>query len=390
MKTAVPVSDLSRPSLDAAGWLLTSGIQDLGPAPETKGGVNAWWDVRAESYSFIYGEITGYAVSAYLFFYEASQDKAFLQAAKRAGDWLLANGVEGCGLIKNRVNQPGFKVRYYDAWLFTFDQWISVYGLACLAEVTKETRYLDKAREMADFLIKNTARSDGAFEAVYDTAKKKALSSKDKWSRQSGGFHAKALMALLKLKELTGNPRYAETGRALAAWTLKNQLKSGRFVTQSSDRSTHLHPHFYTVEGLIAWGLAAKDSRILEAAVRAVDWAFRHQHADGRIDSFYKNDAFVPFVRCDIMSQALRTAAVLQQHRLWHPPAGSLEKLRDCILAHQVLAGSQKGGFLYGAEQDGTIHYHVNSWVTMFAAQAIWIYDVIGRQKKHYKMNFFI
>lgn len=389
MKTATH-TEKHRPSLDAAHWLLTSGIQDLGSDSDTRGGVNAWWDLRTESYSFIYGEITGYAVNAYLFFYEATEDKSFLEAARRAGDWLIHNSVPGCGLIKNRVNQPGFQVRYYDSWLFTFDQWISVYGLACLAGVTGESRYLDKARSVADFLIQNTVRRDGAFEAVYDSSKKKALSTKDKWSRQSGGFHAKALMALHKLRELSGRGAYAETAARLAVWTLKNQLKSGRFVTQDSDRSTHLHPHLYTVEGLIAHGLAVKDTKSLGAAARALEWVFKHQHADGRIDSYYKNDAFVPYVRCDIMAQALRTASILEQHKIWRAPQGALDKLRSAILAHQILEGAQKGGFLYGAEQDGTIHYHINSWVTMFAAQALWIHDGIARQRKAWNMAFFV
>jgi len=382
------LNQTEQPALAAAQWLLESGIQDKGPDRSTAGGVNAWYDLKSASYSFIYGEITGYAVNAYLFFHAATGKDAYLAAARRAADWLLLNSYPSLPLVRNRVNQPGFQVSYYDNWVFSFDQWVIVYGLACLAQVLGSGPYLERARALADFLLGKTARPDGSFYPVYDVEKKTVEAKGDKWSRQSGGFHAKALMALEKLRALTGETKYGAAAEKLAAWTLGVQQKDGRFITQDNEGSTHLHPHIYTLEGLLSIGLAQNNKSWIDAAERGIRWVLQHQNTDGGVYSFVKDGNFVPFIRADILAQALRVGAALRQNGCLEGADNALQRLRQKLLSYQIVRGPQQGGFLYGQEQDGTIHYHVNAWVTMFAAQALAVAD--AGQADAYDMAFFV
>lgn len=356
-------------------WLLNSGIQDVSAREDKRGGVNAWFDLRTQSYPFLYAEITGYAVNAYLYArsHLKTREDAYLKAARDAADWLIRQQFSQSGLVRTRVNHDHFQVAYFEDWVFTFDQWIILYGLACLGETSGEKSYAEHACRMADFLLSRTVRQDGLFYPVYHVGRDEPEATGDKWSRQSGGFHGKALMALDKLYQMTGKKAYADAAERLAASVLRLQQSSGRFITQDSEGSTHLHPHLYTIEGLLQHGLFNEAAEVLSAARRGVEWVLDGQHPDGRIDSFYKNDAFQPFTRVDVLAQTLRAASILKRHQALPGRDEALRRLREKLLSFQVVSGPHKGGFFYGQEQDGTIHFHLNAWVTMFAAQALWL-----------------
>jgi len=371
----------------AFAWLLKSGIQSNDP--ETAGGVHAWYDLITESYPFIYGEITGYAVNAFLFYYHHTGNPAYLHAALQAGDWLSKNKAEGSGFICNRVKPSKFVDNYYESWVFTFDQWVCVYALTNLAEKTGETFWHKAAVELAQTLISTTIKTNGSFFPAYDVCRKSAVDINDKWSRQSGGFHCKALMALERLYKMTEASQYRDISCKLLGWTLKTQQKDGRFITQNNESSTHLHPHLYTVEGLLSYGLSAGRSDALQGAKRGFEWVIQHQLSDGAFYSFFDGTKFVPFVRADILAQVLRIGSTLISNGIMTGIAASLDKLRTALLHYQILNGPQSGGFLYGREQDGTIRHHANAWVTMFAAQALGIHDTFSYSPP-YNMNFFI
>lgn len=376
-------------ALSAWDWLLHSGIQNQPSSPELDGGVNAWFDLRTDSYPFIYSEITGYAVNAFLFYYAQTHEPAALQAAQKAAQWLIRNRDHETGLIRTRLNHAHFESSYFDSWIFTFDQWIIVYSLSCLFEVTGNDLYLSAAISMADFLLDHTVNKDGSFAPVFNLKTKKIESTGDKWSRQPGSFHAKALMALAKLQQLTGKNSYGNSAQLLKQWTLSRQLPEGHFVTLDADGSTHLHPFLYTLEGLTSFGLSQNCKEAIEASYKGIQWILREALFDRGTHSFFVSGGFLPFIRVDIMAQTLRLASIFRIHGYLQDNAALLH-IRSKLLAYQMTHGSQKGGFLYGQEENGTLHYHVNAWVTMFAAQALSIHDDYLNSKRLYDMSYFV
>ena len=380
-------SGLRKESAAAAAfcWLLESGIQDTG-TPATFGGMNAWYDLQENCYPFIYAEITGYAVNAYLFLHAVSDDRRYLEAACRAADWLVRSRYPESGLVRTRVNHSNYKVPYFEAWAFTFDQWIMVYGLVSAAQVTKDPRFLNAAEGIAKFLLRETVTEEGLFFPIFDVMSGETLALGDKWSRQPGGFHAKALMGLNKLFELTENPLYHETAERLAAAVLNLQRPDGRFITHGG-HFTHMHPHLYALEGLLGYGLARGRTDCIEAAQRGLEWTFKFQQEAGEIPCLYE-EAVRPFVRADTLAQALRLGVALNALGRFERPE-RLEKLSENLKGRQVQSGPQKGGFLYGQEENGMMHPHVNAWVTMFAAQALWWHEN-GFKTPQPDLSFFV
>ncbi len=371
-------------------WLRDSGIQIRSDQPSKEGGVASWYDLDRKSYPFIYAEITGYAVNAFLFQYRSTGDGTYKASAIRAGDWLLNNRCPLTGLVQTRYWLDDSKAPYFDQCFFMFDQWIIVYGLACLAEVTREARFLNGAVSIAKFLLGKTVREDGFFYPLFDSAQNRAVEFGDKWSRQAGSFHAKALMALAKLLALTGESCYRESADRLLAKTLSVQMADGRFVTQDNEGSTHLHPFLYTLEGLASYALSQKKKDLLKAVERGVRWILERQNSDGSVFCFFKDGQFKPFVRADVLSQTLRIASIVMQQGLLAGHSMALDKLRSKLETYQVSGGAQDGGFMYGQEENGSSHAHVNAWVTMFASQSLWVHDGLRGARSSYDMAFFV
>ena len=377
-------------SLKAFQWLRDSGIQIRSKNPATDGGVCSWFDLERESYPFIYAEITGYAVNAFLFQHQVTGDPLYLASAVRAGDWLLKNRCAKTGLVLTRYWLDQTKAPYYDQCFFTFDQWVIVYGLACLADICGERKFRDGAIAIANFLLSQTVKNDGIFYPLFDSAQKKSVEFGDKWSRQPGSFHAKALMALAKLAAMTGESVYRDSADQLLRKTLSIQSADGRFVTQDNEGSTHLHPFLYTLEGLASYALSKGQNELLLSVERGAKWILDRQNQDGSVYCFFNGQNFKPFVRADILAQTLRISSILMQRGFLAGYSDALDKLRTKLESFQVIDGPQTGGFMYGQEENGSAHRHVNAWVTMFASQAMCIHDGLRQTHAPYDMAFFV
>lgn len=374
-------------ALETLEWFFSSGIQNKGTDSAYRGGVSAWYDLKTAEHSFLYSEITGYAVNFFLYFFSRTGDPRCLAAAREAGEWLIRTRDAEWGLVQNQVHF-GTHEPYYKSWVFTFDQWIIIFGWCNLYEQTGEKKYLEAAQDNARFLLQKTLRTDGAMTPVFDLAEGKPVETGDKWSREAGSFHAKALMALDRLKTLTQDPVYEQATARLIEFVLDRQDASGRFITQQSNQSTHLHPHLYSVEGLLYQALRAQQEVLLSSCQRAFDWTMTLQRKNGSLPSYYELSGPIPFERVDVMAQALRAYAILNAGQNLRGDPGP-KALLKALKFYTIKNGDHQGAFLYGQEQDGTIHYHLNAWVSMFAAQALWLYGG-SKEEASVGLRFFV
>ena len=380
----------STPTELVAKWLLNSQIQNSQPNPKFKGGMHAWFDQDTKSYSFLYSEITGYSINAFLFLYHLLNEKRFLNKAEEAAAWLINVAYQPKSGVQTKFPNSENKESYFESWTFTFDNWIVAYGLANLFEVSRKNKYLEVAVDIADFLLSKTQTEIGMFYPVYNIQAKKPETTYDKWSRQPGSFHAKALLALLKLNKITNEKRYHLAAEKLALAVLTIQQPNGRFITHDQSGSTLLHPHLYTLEGLAAFGFAKENFQIVESVQKGIEWVLKNQNSDGSIYCFFENGSFRPYIRADILAQTLRMGSILVSHGHFLRYKQSLNRLRNCLITYQVKSGPQTGGYLYGQEENGKVHNHVNSWVSMFAAQALAIHDSFLVDNRPYHFDFFV
>jgi uncharacterized protein YyaL (SSP411 family) len=373
----------------AKRWLLNSGIQNIGNDEKTNGGFNAWYDISKKDYSFIYPEITGYGITTFLFMIQTLDKDFLIKRAKMAANWLIKNCQDKCGGFKVRYIKDNEKYRFENL-IYIFDTGIIVFALSNLFEITKDKIYLQSAERAANFLIKSQ-KENGLFYACYNLEINQFLDIADKWSTQSGSFHAKVAMGLIKLWKITRNESYRKSAKIACRAALKFQDISGRFITYRDNKGTHLHPHFYSAEGLLYTGIELKDEILIKSAVKACKWALNNQLGDGGLPSIFVDGQFIAYERADILAQALRMSTILYSFgKLEERYLKCIEKLKERLYSFQYLNKKnekQSGGFMFGFDFDGKKLEHINSWCTMFAIQAIEMYiRYLGKKKIDLKL----
>ena len=237
---------------------------------------------------------------------------------------------------------------------------------------------------MTEFILSHMNRKDGLFFAYYDSIPKRLGEDYEKWSDQSGSFHAKLALLFIDLWRETRNPKLRDVTRRLLDTYLKLQKHNGRFITSLLDNSTHLHPHCYTMEGLVyayyhlGWKWYAAPLK------KAMRWTLEAVGEDGSISTFFKDRRFDFHERSDIVAQVLRMGSLLYGLGIYRDTA--LKKRLERIYCHLELfiykgQGKQNGGILYGAATDGLVRMHLNTWCGMFAIQALTMYENFVKNK---------
>jgi len=364
----------------SADWMLHSGIQSK------EGGFYAWYDLAKKTPSFVYSEITGYAITTLLFLKNIYNEEVYLERAREAAAWINNFALLPQGAVKTRLyeNDSSADKLYSFAGenIFSFDLGMVLYGMVNLYKSTKEDVFLESCVKMADFLLDKMCKNDGSFYAIFNVNTKKTHESFDKWSNQSGSFHSKLGLGLVDIFDVTKNNRYIDAARAVCKYALTRQDKSGRFITNEADKTTNLHPHCYSTEGLLYVGSYLKEREFTDSAKKAVAWIFDNL-SSGRIDELYnpETDSFNNFQRLDALSQSLRLGVMLEMDR------SKAEQLRKFILEHQYIKSndSHSGGFFYSKNTQ-----HINCWCTMFALQALAVCADGALVPKDKKLDLFI
>ena len=365
-------TDLSAATQAAEGWLLHSGIQRTDPTLGIPGGVHAWFDRARGTYSFLYSEITGYAITSLVHLYSRQADPFYLERAELAADWLIKEAMEPNGAVLCRQHNTG-----WDRTLYAFDAGMGMNGLVNLYKRTAKPRHLAAARTIGDWLTASMQRSDGGFFSKFNSETQEPHNTGEKWSTISGSFLVKLAIGLLNLDDATGDGRYAEAAKKLCEWGLALQHEDGRFPTTQSSSITFVHPHCYTAEGLLVAGQVLGERSWAEAAARAVAWIAPRQLADGGFPAYFINGEFVPAASPDITAQVLRLWLLLPpnlQVAIPLDPGAAIEAVAraQCQDGPAQEAGGFSAGaaWFFGEPADHTGE-HVNSWVTMFTLQTL-------------------
>jgi hypothetical protein len=136
------------------------------------------------------------------------------------------------------------------------------------------------------------------------------------------------------------------------------QGNDGRFITHLVNGQTMLHPHLYAVEGLWILGSARDDLEAISCARAGLEWAWKQQQVTGALPRFAPDTA-AP-AQADVTAQAVRMAVALD----FAPPGfdAALGWLRDAA------RGDDRGLAL--PYQPASGDSHLNTWATLFGAQA--------------------
>jgi hypothetical protein len=324
-----------------------------GACQSPNGAFVAWVDLADGGRSYDYPEISGYALTYLASLPSLSQREE--AAGHDAADWL-----------SRRVQAGNLAAR--DGWdndaVYLFDLGMIASGLLSFGRVTQVERYVENGLALVSFL--GTELSSSA--SISPLARRGPRSEREGWSTRGVAHLGKLVQSFLLAEELGGGAGRSAPSRLIDAVKAR-QSRDGRIRTDDAETIVMLHPHLYAVEGLWIWGQATGDDDALERARAAVEWVWTQQLEQGGLPSSVQTGeaGAAACEQSDVTTQAFRVALALG------PPSAA----PTCALARILAVAQRHDGGLGIVYQPDSPDAHLNTWATLFAAQAL----ALGRSK---------
>jgi hypothetical protein len=369
---------------DNVEWLLHSGIRIRNGLK--KGAMYGWKNLNPPSYPFIYNEITGYAITSFLYIYSELGEPEALQAAKDSANWIVKNirsysssYLLPAGSIETHsFNQKGDLSNQ----IYAFDNGMVIIGLLNLYKVINETNLLKYAEKMAKSLIekffdgsKLIAVLDRSYRPITNNTNLNdgSNSSRDdiKWSTISGAYHCKLSLALLDLSLLTKNDMYSKVSDSLCEFAQKLQKADGRIISDPNlETVIYLHPHLYACEGLIYAGIRQHNADYFAAGLKGIRWAAKQINSlTGGLPRTV-GGKFIEQSDCIAQLFRLLILCYLRIEEPSHNLKDIIEKLHCRLLDFYIPEGKDRGAMKYHLSLDTAC-----SWCTMFTLQALMLWN---------------
>ena len=349
-------------------WLLDSAIQVT--TGTDCGGAHAWLDEETRRGAYLYSESTGYLITLLSNLVEVIEEPRLLGRAQNAGDWLIRVGQHESGLLLGRKYAcPGSDSFSFEGGrVALFDNCVAGYGLLNLYRITASEKYLRHAVKIAERCADVFFNDDSSLLGpVFDLKAHRIQAQEDRWSLHNGSFLLKCALFLVSVAALTGNTRFKKLIDPLLRLATGRQLPNGAFRTDRAADRTHLHPHGYTIEGLLFLAFEWQRDDLFEAAKNAIDFSFREclDPLAGVRHSWPTPDNYCGArLRSDVIAQHLRAyyiAKILDESCLtqWEDRIDDLHSLLDGFAL-------DSGGTSYGLSESGSLIRHANSWCHFF------------------------
>jgi len=350
--------------LDRAGhWFLYSGIQ------EPSGGVARYYRADLDRNEPISTEITGYAVSAFLYLHFLGSGTEYLERAARATEFLLGEAWDASArtFLFECTGPP--RLAYF------FDCGIIVRALLAAWRTWRDDQLLSAAVACGRSMIRYFGSEGGRIHPIFSLDDERAAVYEPHWSRAPGCYQLKAALAWYELSEETGDAVFAREYCRQLELALENQRE---FLPGHPDRHRvmdRLHAYCYFLEGLLPH---AREVRCAEALAKGVVRVATHL---GRIAP--------SFARSDVYAQLLRIRCFADQAGVLSLNWRAAREEACKIAAFQLTDADRRkdGGFAFGRKGGAPIP-HVNPVSTAFGLQALamWEQHCSGSARTDWRM----
>ncbi len=239
---------------------------------------------------------TGQIINGLVDVYRVTKDDRYLEAAKKAGDWWVAQE------IKNDPKFDGMVLAIHgDGINFIGSATVSdgTPGLFNLYRLTKDRRYADVPTKAGEWMLKHMyIPKEGLFYDFADPATGEVLKDKIPFREEKGQKGLKAVARpnnegfLYKdMFEYTGKPEYKKVFLDMCESLVSKQGPEGLWMEYSpnDEGKKSFHPRFnlWYAESLIEGYILTGEKRYLEAAKKTLVFYTKFQKKDGTF--YYEN-----------------------------------------------------------------------------------------------------
>jgi uncharacterized protein YyaL (SSP411 family) len=202
------------------------------------GGVARYYRTDVQRNMGVSTEITGYALSAFVFLHVATGCGEYLNHARAAARFLIDTAWDPQNRIMPFELDPA-------AFAYFFDCGIIVRGLLALWRVTHEQELLDVAAAIGESMARDFARGDGGYRPILSLPGKRPVEMDAlRWSRSTGCYQLKAAMAWCELAEAAGDAQFGKWYLEALENALARRLSAGPRRTLQGDGQAPCLPVF--------------------------------------------------------------------------------------------------------------------------------------------------
>lgn len=293
-------------------------------------------------------EITGYALAGFCYLFELTGREEYLEAARRAGNFLTQQAWDATTGTMPFELSPGGRYSYF------FDCGIIARALLWLWRLDGKEENLAVARGLGQSLDRDF-RSLSAFHPIILLPCKSPDQYTLWWSRMPGAFQLKAALAWKDLAEETGEAKFAALYEEMLAFSLKRYSET--LDNEPLDNETgrpklmdRLHAWSYFLEGLQPVREREAVKSILAAALERGETLLEELSS-----VFLRSDACAQLMRIRLLAGGPVSPASIERlaQFQWHSEDARLH-----------------GCFAFGSRNGERIP-HANPVSTVFALQAL-------------------
>jgi hypothetical protein len=331
--------------LAAGDWFVRSGIQ------LPSGGVARYYRTDLERHNPVSTEITGYAVSTFVYLHAITGEERFLERALSAARFLTRTAWDpSCGVMPFELDPAEFT--------YFFDCGIIVRGLVSAWRASGEDEFRDVAWDLGRRMAADFADGAAFHPVLALPARKPVERDARRWSRSPGCYQLKAALAWWDLFEVSGDPAFL----ALYERSLDSLLRcSSGFLPGHSEPSKvmdRLHAFVYFLEGLLPRADQAQCAAALAEGIRRVETLL--------------GEIAPQIVRSDVCAQLLRIRLLADGSGAAPLDREAAAREAETLAEFQAAAADPRidGGFYFGRKGPQWLPY-INPVSTAFSAQAL-------------------
>jgi hypothetical protein len=346
-------------------WLVSSGLTIVDKNNENLGGVHAFIDEKTQNYGFLYPEITGYFISSLKFL--SSQNTIKTNLAINSANWLIKLSEKYGGIIQSLDTK--------DKLVYSFDTAICANGLLDCYDLTNDKKYLENAKKLLTWISDETLNSDGTLKPFYDLNLKKHNESNSVWYKQTGCLHVKSAIPFIHFYRISNNKNYLKIGLKIADSIKNFINNDGSIRLHIDKQIIHLHSLCYALEGLIHVYDVTRDQKYLSICIDAINWCISKIQNDGSILLWYSSKNpnaktsyhVAQLIRLMILIQKISNQKYSSNIEKLY---SFLIQLQSNDSRNSSFGGFYEEFYknLFGWKK----RYKLNSWGSMFALQALY------------------